>query len=254
MVYAITRGIPTTNVVDGNHRPDGPEQCGSAGQNHDSDLLTQGGPTQAEGPGGEAKVHPAAVKKSRVFAPADSPAIRSRIEIGAISGQARPARRTMKVCSSMYWPLRQAWLVRSVKTIQVEPAGNSQRSLRQLSLKIRVFLHGVMNLQHEGGHTADGRSPAGPSVRRPSRPSGLPGVEQRPGSGQADPIRELARQSLEMVGGEPDPGRSGWIFMKIRKTDRRARAGSGTSRNAADHCVNARKPCGLDSSIGRKLA
>src|SRR5208337_4253217 len=55
------------------------------------------------------------------------------MEIGARSGQARPERRTMKVCSSMYWPLRQAWLVPSVKTIHAEPAGNSQRSLRQLS-------------------------------------------------------------------------------------------------------------------------
>src|SRR5262249_21217582 len=54
------------------------------------------------------------------------PASFSRIAIGALSGAARLERRTMKVCSRAYWPLRQAWLALSVKTIHVEPAGNSQ--------------------------------------------------------------------------------------------------------------------------------
>ena len=61
------------------------------------------------------------------------PASFSRIAIGAISGHVRLARLTINVCSSAYWPLKQAWLALSVKTIQVEPAGNSQRSLRQVS-------------------------------------------------------------------------------------------------------------------------
>ena len=55
----------------------------------------------------------------------------------------------MKVCSRAYWPLKQAWLALSVKTIQVEPAGNSQRSLRQVCLKAGIFLHGMVNLEHE---------------------------------------------------------------------------------------------------------
>ena len=37
----------------------------------------------------------------------------------------------MKVCSRANWPLRQEWLVVSVKQIQVELGGNSQRSLGQ---------------------------------------------------------------------------------------------------------------------------
>ena len=45
------------------------------------------------------------------------PARSSRIAIGAFSGWARLARRTMKVCSRAYWPPRQAWLALSVKVL-----------------------------------------------------------------------------------------------------------------------------------------
>ena len=54
------------------------------------------------------------------------PAIRSRMEIGDFSGTIRLPRRTMNVCSRAYWPVRQAWLVVSVKQIQLEYGGNSQ--------------------------------------------------------------------------------------------------------------------------------
>ena len=78
-------------------------------------------------------VHLAAVKSSRAFALADSLRFARGSRLAPGPGKPGPTRRTMKVCSIMYWPLRQAWLVPSVKTIQAEPAGNSQRSLRQLS-------------------------------------------------------------------------------------------------------------------------
>ena len=109
----------------------------------------------------------------------------------------------MKVCSSAYWPLKQAWLALSVKTIQVEPAGNSQRSLRQL-LKPGVLLHRVVNLEHEA-------VVRGPIDDRQAQPGGGPhgeffaGVQRPRLPVQADPIRELAGQLLEVVGGDPDP-------------------------------------------------
>src|SRR4051794_41385773 len=77
-----------------------------------------------------------------LFLASGCPARRSRMEIGASSGQTRLPRRIMKVCSRANWPRRQAWLAPSVKTIQAEPAGNSQRSLRQGSLDAAAFFLG----------------------------------------------------------------------------------------------------------------
>ena len=57
------------------------------------------------------------------------------MEIGAFSGHSRLARLTKKVCSSMNCPLKQAWLAISVKTIQLDPGGNSHRCLGQLCCK-----------------------------------------------------------------------------------------------------------------------
>src|SRR4051794_21354502 len=51
------------------------------------------------------------------------PVIRSRMAIGALEGQTRLERRTIKVCSSAYCPLMHEWLAVSVKTIQVEFGG-----------------------------------------------------------------------------------------------------------------------------------
>ena len=67
----------------------------------------------------------------------------------------------MKVCSRANWPLKQAWLALSVKTIQVEPAGNSHRSLRQVCWKAGILLHRVVDLEHEAivGRPVDYRQP-----------------------------------------------------------------------------------------------
>ena len=98
--------------------------------------------------------------------PADGPRGPRGSRSGPSQGRPRLDRRTMKVCSSMYCPLRQAWLALSVKTIQVEPAGNSHRSLRQVSWNRASFLHGVVDLEHEAVVGAGGRPPAGPAGPR----------------------------------------------------------------------------------------
>ena len=50
----------------------------------------------------------------------------------------------MNVCSRAYWPVRQAWLVVSVKQIQLELGREFPLILGALALKLGVFLHEVM--------------------------------------------------------------------------------------------------------------
>src|SRR5580658_7527286 len=64
------------------------------------------------------------------------PAIRSRIAIGDLSDSTIARREMRKVCSRAYCPSRTAWLTQSVKTIQLEPGGNSQRCFGQDSRKL----------------------------------------------------------------------------------------------------------------------
>ena len=132
------------------------------------------------------------------------PASFSRTAIGAFSGNARLDRRTMKVCSSMYWPLRQAWLVPSVKTIQVDPAGNSHRSLRQVCWKPASSFMAWWNRSMKRSY--GGRSTTGRPSRAAARTVRCLQASSGPGrSAQANSVGESAGQGLEGVGGDPDP-------------------------------------------------
>ena len=62
--------------------------------------------------------------------------------IGATSGRTSASRGTMTVCSSANCPDRTACGTMSVRTTQVEPAGNSQRCLGQLGLEGRRWPSG----------------------------------------------------------------------------------------------------------------
>ena len=97
-------------------------------------------------------------------------------------------------------------------------------------LECGVFLHGVMNLEHEGviRRTVDHRQPQ-PRADLHDRP--FPGVEQTRGSGQADLTREPARQSLEMVRGEPD---SGPLGMNVHEDSQEPIAVRGPARERVE--------------------